>query len=165
MDSDTPVPPLRFRVAHCRSCFAKKAPFQYGTLVADKLTMLRNSSDAPGRVCTDASCSNDSQCSPGQVCRKDPSIRIGELDPNGIVCTTPCTSDHECAPTDTCDDSGHCRARNCSECPSYYSCASGTCTIPSCSNDSDCPGGYCVSKSSGSGICAGSLGSCRTWCF
>lgn len=113
-----------------------------------------------GKVCTNASCTDDSQCSAGQVCRKDRNIRIGDLDPDGIVCAPPCATDRVCAATDKCESSGHCQARTCAECPSYFSCASGTCVIPSCSTDTDCPGGYCVNKS-----CAGSLGDCRLFCL
>jgi Cys-rich repeat protein len=113
-----------------------------------------------GKVCTDASCTVDSQCSAGQVCRKDRNVRIGELDPGGIVCAPPCATDGDCAATDKCESAGHCRARTCAECPSYFSCANGTCVIPSCSKDTDCPGGYCVNKS-----CAGSLGTCQLFCL
>ena len=114
-----------------------------------------------GKVCTDAWCTDDSQCSSGQVCRKDFTTRV----PDDLICAPPCVTDLGCAPTDKCDNSGHCRARTCAECPSYYSCASGTCVIPSCSTDNDCPGGYCVAMISGTGTCSGSLGSCRMMCF
>ena len=109
-----------------------------------------------GLVCTDAACTDDSQCSNGQVCRNDPTMRPGELAPDGVVCSPPCTSDFDCSPTNQCDSAGHCRARSCAGCPSFFSCTSGTCIIPSCSTDSDCPGGYCINAS-----CAGSLGVCR----
>jgi len=73
-----------------------------------------------GKVCTDASCTDDSQCPSGQVCRKDFTTRV----PDDLICAPPCVTDLGCAPTDKCDNSGHCRARTCAECPSYYSCAS-----------------------------------------
>ena len=128
--------------------------------VCRETTMLDGGLGPSGKVCTDAACTDDSQCSAGQVCRKDPNVRIGELDPDGVVCALPCATDRDCAPTDKCESAGHCIARTCADCPSYFSCTSGTCVIPSCSTDPECPGGYCVD-----GICAGSLGVCRMTCF
>jgi len=112
----------------------------------------------PGELPVD--CSDDSQCSRGEVCRRDPTVPTGWLGESGLVCAAPCASDRECAPTDTCEASGHCRTRTCDECPDYLSCTNGACVIPTCSADSDCPGGYCVQ-----GTCAGSLGICRVLCF
>jgi Cys-rich repeat protein len=105
-------------------------------------------------------CTEDSQCSAGKVCRADPTVAAPRLGPSGLVCAAPCAGDLDCPPTDTCDSDGRCRARTCAECPSYFSCASGTCVIPSCLKDIDCPGGYCVHES-----CAGSLGVCKPMCF
>jgi len=112
-------------------------------------------------VCTRAiACTGDGECGGGQVCRTDPTVPPGWIYPSGLVCSAPCASDHDCAPTDKCESGGHCRARTCEECPSYLSCASGTCVVPSCVMDADCPGGYCVA-----GGCAGSLGVCRLQCL
>jgi len=138
----------------------------YGDMECGRGSVCRETSavdagpSSSGKVCTDASCTDDSHCSGGQVCRKDRNIRIGDLNPGGIVCAPPCIADVDCAATDKCESAGHCRARTCAECPSYFSCASGTCIIPSCSRDADCRGGYCVNKS-----CAGSLGNCRLFCL
>ena len=114
---------------------------------------------ASGLVCTRAvACTDDVQCGGGQVCRKDPTVPTGWIDPSGLVCSVACATDHDCAPMDKCE-SGHCRGRTCAECPSYLSCASGTCLVPNCATDANCPGGYCVD-----GGCAGSLGVCRLRC-
>jgi Cys-rich repeat protein len=99
-------------------------------------------------------CTEDSQCGAGQVCRHSP--YRGWLGPVSFVCSPPCVTDLDCSPTDRCESGGHCRPRSCSECPSYLSCTSGSCVIPSCSTDSDCVGGHCVNNR-----CGGSLGVCR----
>jgi hypothetical protein len=116
----------------------------------------------PGIVAMSA-CTMDSQCDGGSVCREDRSVHdclISEgLDGGATICAAPCTSDSECAPTDRCEDHGHCVPRTCAECPSYFSCAIGACVIPSCSRDSDCPGGYCVN-----GSCGSALGVCKHNC-
>jgi hypothetical protein len=107
-------------------------------------------------------CTMDSECDRGSVCREDPFVNpeclMREGD-SGLVCTTPCTIDSQCAPTDKCEDGGHCLPRTCGQCPSYFSCASGACVIPNCSTDANCPGGYCVN-----GTCAGLLGVCKGSC-
>jgi hypothetical protein len=101
-------------------------------------------------------CTDDSQCDGEKVCRAAAEWP-GYLGP---ICVPPCTSDLDCPPTDKCDSGGRCQARTCAECPSYFSCASGTCVVPSCLKDTDCPGGYCVTTR-----CAGSLGTCILRCL
>jgi len=102
------------------------------------------------------SCTADSQCYSGKLCREDPTVPTQLLGPSGLVCALPCQTDLDCTATHKCDGSGHCQARTCAECPSYFSCTGGTCVIPSCSTDSDCPGGFCVN-----GNCSASLGVCQ----
>jgi hypothetical protein len=115
-------------------------------------------SDA-GRACAQAvTCTTDSECEGGQVCRTDPTIIVKESE--APVCTEACKTNRDCAVTDACDDTGHCRARTCSECPSYFSCASESCAIRNCATDAECSGGYCVN-----GSCAGALGTCQMLCF
>jgi hypothetical protein len=116
-----------------------------------------------GCICSPvATCAKDSDCDGGTVCREDPSVAPaclrGAVD-SGLVCTLACKNDGECALLDRCEDDGHCVARTCAQCPSYFSCASGSCVIPTCSHDSDCPGGYCVI-----GTCSGVLGTCKHNC-
>jgi hypothetical protein len=110
----------------------------------------------PVRSGDPVACTGDSQCAVGMVCRD----AAGWHGPPGLACLAPCASDLDCPPTDKCDGSGHCQGRTCAECPSYFSCASGTCVVPSCLKDVDCPGGYCVL-----GSCAGSLGVCKMRCY
>lgn len=119
-------------------------------------------SDAGGPVCVQATaCTQDAECTEGRVCRSSDSFQSSlEQAQNDVVCRAPCTTDPDCAPTDRCDSGGHCQPLTCAECPSYFSCATGTCVTPSCSTDKDCPGGYCVN-----GVCAASLGICRLACF
>ena len=115
-------------------------------------------SDA-GHVCAQAvTCTTDSECEGGQVCRKDPKIEW--LEPDTLVCSEPCKTNRDCVETDICDDTGHCQARTCGECPSYFSCTSGSCVIPNCASDAQCPAGHCVM-----GRCAGTLGTCQMLCF
>ncbi len=114
-----------------------------------------------GLVCTiDRSCVNDSDCGNGLVCRADSTVPSGWVGSNGLACAEPCTSDAQCPPLDKCETNGHCRARTCAECPSYFSCTNGTCAIPSCTHDAECSGGYCVKTR-----CEGSLGTCRMLCL
>jgi hypothetical protein len=102
-----------------------------------------------GLVCIEGvACTLDSQCGAGNVCRESG------------YCKVPCTSVIDCAPTERCESAGHCQAQTCAECPSYFACTNGTCSIPTCAADSDCPGGYCVY-----GSCAGTLGTCQVECF
>lgn len=108
----------------------------------------------------DLSCTQDDQCGPNRVCRQDPTVPEGWVGALGLACAYPCATDADCAPTSLCETGGHCRPRTCAECPSYFSCINGACTIPSCSTDADCPGGYCVV-----GSCAGLLGQCRLLCL
>jgi len=107
-----------------------------------------------------AACLDDSACGPGTICREDSTVPTGWLGLTGLICAPPCASDADCPPTDKCASDGSCRGRTCAECPSYFSCVSDVCIIPKCSNDLDCPGGYCVL-----GSCALSLGQCRSMCL
>jgi hypothetical protein len=106
-------------------------------------------------------CTEDSQCDAGTVCRSAVFVGNGGNCPGyeTLVCQAPCTSDGDCAPTDSCTADGHCAHRTSAECPSYFSFSNGTCTDPSCSSDTDCPGGFCVN-----GGCAVSLGACTIPC-
>ena len=105
---------------------------------------------------TVVNCTNDSQCGAGKVCHDDPRVPTQHLSPGEFVCASPCTTDLDCRPDHKCDSTGHCQARPCAECPSYFSCTSGTCVIPTCTADIDCSGGYCVN-----GSCAASRGVCQ----
>jgi hypothetical protein len=125
------------------------------TAVSDGGISPSGSTCVPAVVCTD-----DSPCGVGQVCREDLTGPLTLRVPSGFVCSPPCSSDLDCASTNKCKNGGHCQARTCEECPSYLSCASGSCVVPSCSTDADCSGGYCVA-----GRCAGSLGVCQLYCL
>ena len=118
-------------------------------------------SGAGSRICTWATyCAQDADCGDGRVCRSfAPFVPAAEQTAAGWVCRAPCTTDPDCAPTDKCDGAGHCQPRTCAECPSYYSCVTGTCVVTSCSADKDCPGGFCVN-----GVCDGALGICQPIC-
>jgi hypothetical protein len=114
-----------------------------------------DAADGKTAICTQAtSCTKDSECSADLVCSKDP--RGPFNDPPGSFCLAPCATDDECAPTDKCDDGGHCRARTCAECPTYFSCNAEVCETSKCTADRDCQGGYCVNNR-----CAGALGTCE----
>jgi hypothetical protein len=159
-----------------------------GSLMGDAAAACHSTSDCPGPDCFNEGyscqgpypttwscvcqervpCMMDSDCDGGSVCRQDPtvfnscvqgSLQDGGNFYDGLVCASPCTSDSQCAPTHKCEDAGHCVPRTCAECPSYYSCSSGTCVIPDCTTDTDCPGGYCVN-----GRCGAVLGFCHRNC-
>jgi Cys-rich repeat protein len=130
-------------------------------LVCRATTVSDGGFSSSGLMCVPAvACTDDSQCGVGQVCREDLTVPLGLLGPTGLVCSPPCSSDLDCIGTNKCESGGHCQARTCAECPSYLSCTSGSCVVPSCSTDTDCSGGYCVA-----GRCAGSLGICRLFCL
>jgi hypothetical protein len=101
-------------------------------------------------------CAGDAQCDGGTVCRQ---VRAAPCGAMSAICYAACQSDVDCPPTQTCVAGGHCQPRTCAECPAYFSCTSGTCTIPTCTGDSDCPEGYCVN-----GSCGGALGTCTGGC-
>ena len=106
--------------------------------------------------CEDAgtvACTADTECKTGQLCRD------GYEGPGRPICAPACTSDDECDLTETCSSDGHCLARTCDQCPPSFSCATGTCTVPDCSQDSDCAGGYCVDN-----MCSPMLGMCFEPC-
>lgn len=111
-----------------------------------------------GCVCQTApSCTEDSQCDAGTVCGH---ILEGVCQGyESLHCFAPCTSDSECTPTDACSSDGHCEPRTCANCPSYFTCSNDICLEPSCTTDSQCPGGFCVN-----GSCAVSLGMCTPEC-
>ena len=112
-------------------------------------------------VCVQAtSCTQDAECAPGRVCRGSESfVPTAEQTTGDLICRAPCSADPDCAPADRCDASGHCQSRTCAECPSYFSCTDGVCSVPKCSTDKDCRGGFCVN-----GLCAESLGVCELRC-
>jgi hypothetical protein len=105
-------------------------------------------------------CTSDSQCGPTQVCREVPNGPTWSPWSTERWCSARCATDLDCLPMNRCDETGHCQPRTCARCPSYFSCAGGTCSIPTCAKDADCSGGYCVG-----GFCAGMLGTCIPICF
>lgn len=110
-----------------------------------------------GSQCIQATaCTSDSDCSGERVCSNDPR----PLYSVGSFCLMPCATDDDCAPVDTCDEGGHCRTRTCAECPSYFSCSNEACYIANCTDDRQCPGGYCVNKR-----CSEALGVCQPICL
>lgn len=115
-----------------------------------------------GSQCIHATtCTSDSDCSGGRVCSNDPRPPFNHtVKMVGSFCLTPCVADRDCAPMDTCDEGGHCRTRTCTECPSYFSCSNETCYIATCTEDGQCPGGYCVNKR-----CSEALGVCQPICL
>ncbi|MDB4989974.1 MAG: hypothetical protein JWN04_5152 [Myxococcaceae bacterium] len=126
-------------------------------------TSCREPGDAgTARVCgAAATCSDDAQCDGGRICSRDG--RPPFYDPasaEDTFCLSPCASDSHCAPTDKCDTEGHCRARTCAECPSYFSCTTDACEISACAADADCPGGHCVNQR-----CQATLGTCGPLCL
>jgi hypothetical protein len=133
-----------------------------GQVCQENATVADGGLDAGGQVCVQAmACGQDAECTAGRVCRGgDIFAPAVDQNPTNFVCRAPCTTDPDCVPTDRCDSAGHCQPRTCAECPSYFSCTTGTCAVPSCSADEECPGGFCVK-----GYCAGSLGVCVLQCF
>jgi hypothetical protein len=108
-----------------------------------------------------ATCTDDAQCDGGRVCSKDGRPPFNDpVNAADTFCLFRCASDNDCAPTDKCDTVGHCRARTCAECPSYFACTTGTCEIPTCAADADCPGGHCVNQR-----CQPTLGTCGELCL
>jgi hypothetical protein len=105
-------------------------------------------------TCEAVTCTDDSQCSSGLVCGRDERLPDASPGDSGI-CLPSCAGNPLCPATETCDEGGHCRPRTCAECPSYFSCQNGTCKIPNCAKDQECPGGYCVN-----GQCGEKLGMC-----
>jgi hypothetical protein len=87
-------------------------------------------------------------------------VAVATVYPISLMCLRPCADDQDCAPTDTCQVDGHCRARTCDECPSYFACTDGRCFTPRCTHDRECPGGFCVS-----GSCAAEPGTCHLDCL
>jgi hypothetical protein len=101
------------------------------------------------------SCTVDTDCNGGQVCNTNAN-GMGYV---STSCTAPCAGDSDCGPTFACGDGGPSAARTSAQCPTYYSFASGVCSIPACQHDADCVGGYCVN-----GVCGPSLGKCGAAC-
>jgi hypothetical protein len=116
---------------------------------------------ASSGVCVQGtSCTQDAECAGGRVCRSSDSfVPAGEQGTNDFICRAPCSIDPDCSPTERCDTGGHCQPRTCSDCPSFFSCTNGVCSVPNCATDKDCPGGFCVN-----GHCAESLGICELLC-
>jgi hypothetical protein len=102
-------------------------------------------------------CLQDSQCDAGTVCQGP--IRGSCRAESDLICAPPCRSDGDCSNYTQQCSGGHCAPIPCDKCPSYLSCANGTCAARSCTSDANCPGGYCVNSA-----CRGTLGTCSGPC-
>jgi hypothetical protein len=106
-------------------------------------------------------CSSDVDCAAGQVCEKEGCLCVQNM--TGMICIPSCAK-AGCPNGQTCGESGHCAPTLCdatTPCPKLFDCLmpldsrEGTCARHSCTQDSDCSGGFCVD-----GACYQMLGTC-----